>query len=57
MQKEMFVVANNITLTEQLFIDTFNKTVSLSKTNPEKITKIQKRDKEHAVPATKKVQN
>ena len=51
------VVANDITLTEQLFVDTFNKTVSLSKTNPEKITKIQNWGKEHALPATKKVQN
>lgn len=51
------VVANDVTLTEQLFVDTFNKTVSLSRTNPEKITKIQNWGKEHALSATKKVQN
>lgn len=47
------VVANNITLTESLFIDAFTKTVSLSKTNPEKIEKIRTWGKEHAVSATK----
>lgn len=47
------VVANNITLTENIFIDTFNKTVSLSKTNPEKIEKIRAWGKDHALPATK----
>ena len=47
------VVANDIQLTENIFIDTFNKTVSLSKTNPEKINKIRDWGKEHAVPATK----
>lgn len=47
------VVANNITLTETIFIDTFTKTVSLSKTNPEKIEKIRAWGKEHAVSATK----
>lgn len=47
------VVANNISLTEELFINTFTKTTSLSKTNPEKINKIKTWGKEHAVPATK----
>lgn len=47
------VVANNIQLTESLFIDTFSKTVSLSKSNPEKIEKIRVWGKEHAVSATK----
>lgn len=47
------VVANNTSLTEELFINTFTKTVSLSKTNPEKINKIKTWGKEHAVPATK----
>lgn len=47
------VVANNISLTEQLFIDTFTKTVSLSKTNPEKIEQIRAWGKDHAIPATK----
>lgn len=48
------VVANNIQLTQNIFIDTFNKTVSLSKTNPEKIEKIRAWGKEHAVSASKK---
>ena len=47
------VVANNIQLTQNIFIDTFNKTVSLSKTNPEKIEKIRSWGKNHAVSATK----
>jgi len=47
------VVANNIQLTQNIFIDTFNKTVSLSKTNPEKIEKIRSWGKEHTVSATK----
>lgn len=47
------VVANDVNLTENLFIDTFTKTVSLSKTNPEKINKIRDWGKEHAVSATK----
>jgi SpoVK/Ycf46/Vps4 family AAA+-type ATPase len=48
------VVANNIQLTQNIFIDTFNKTVSLSKTNPEKIEKIRAWGKEHAISASKK---
>ena len=48
------VVANNIQLTQNIFIDTFNKTVSLSKTNPEKIEKIRNWGKEHAISASKK---
>lgn len=47
------VVANNTSLTEELFINTFTKTASLSKTNPEKINKIKAWGKEHAIPATK----
>lgn len=47
------VVANNIQLTPNIFIDTFSKTVSLSKTNPEKIEKIRVWGKEHAISATK----
>lgn len=48
------VVANNIQLTQNIFIDTFNKTVSLSKTNPEKIEKIRNWGREHAISASKK---
>jgi len=48
------VVANNIQLTQNIFIDTFSKTVSLSKTNPEKIEKIRAWGKEHAISASKK---
>jgi len=48
------VVANNITLTENIFTDTFTNTVSLSKTNPDKINKIRTWGLEHAMPATKK---
>ena len=47
------VVANNITLTQNTFIDAFNNTVSLSKTNPDKINKIRAWGHEHATPATK----
>ena len=47
------VVANNIQLTQNIFVDTFSKTVSLSKTNPEKIEKIRAWGKEHAISATK----
>ena len=47
------VVANNIQLTQNIFIDTFNKTVSLSKTNPQKIEKIRSWGKEHAISASK----
>jgi hypothetical protein len=48
------VIANNIQLTQNIFVDTFNKTVSLSKTNPEKIEKIRAWGKEHAISASKK---
>ena len=47
------VVANNITLTQNTFIDAFNNTVSLSKTNPDKINKIRAWGHEHATPASK----
>jgi len=48
------VVANNVTLTEQLFLETFAKTVSVSKTNPDKIEKIRNWGKERAKQASKK---
>jgi ATP-dependent 26S proteasome regulatory subunit len=48
------VVADNIQLTQELFINTLSNTISLSKTNPEKIEKIRTWGKEHAMPATKK---
>lgn len=48
------LVANDITLTQDLFINAFTNTVSLSKTNPEKIEKIRSWGKDHAVSATKK---
>lgn len=47
------VVADNITLTESIFTDTFRNTISLSKTNPEKINKIRAWGLEHAVAASK----
>lgn len=47
------VVANNITLTKNIFIDSFSKTISLSKSNPEKIEKIRVWGNEHAVRASK----
>ena len=47
------VIADNIELTPQLFIDVITNTVSLSKTNPENIEKIRNWGKEHAMHATK----
>lgn len=47
------VVANNITLTQNTFIDAFSNTISLSKTNPDKINKIRAWGHEHATPAAK----
>ena len=48
------VVADNVELTQQLFIDVLSNTISLSKTNPDKIEKIRKWGLEHALNATKK---
>lgn len=48
------IISNETQLTPQLFLDVITNTVSLSKTNPEKIEKIRKWGLEHAQPATKK---
>ena len=48
------MVADEIQLTPQLFLDVFTNTISLSKTNPEKIERIRSWGLEHAVSATKK---
>ena len=47
------IISEEIPLTPQLFVDTMTNMISLSKTNPENIEKIQTWGKEHALPATK----
>lgn len=48
------VVADEIQLTQELFIDVFSNAISLSKTNPDQVEKIRIWGKEHALSATKK---
>ena len=48
------VIADGVQLSQQLFIDVINNTISLSKTNPENIEKIRTWGLEHALSATKK---
>jgi SpoVK/Ycf46/Vps4 family AAA+-type ATPase len=48
------VVADEIQLTQELFVDVFSNAISLSKTNPGQVEKIRMWGKEHALSATKK---
>ena len=47
------MISGEVQLTPQLFVDTLTNSISLSKTNNEKIEKIQNWGKQHALPATK----
>ena len=46
------VVANNISLTEDLIISAFNSAIPLSKSNPDRIARIRKWGLERALPAS-----